>query len=70
MMAEEIRMITNYYGTDNRGNSLKEKKNEEKKMEVASEETCRCKEASNMTPRQLLGLMISDLAFWKKIKKS
>lgn len=27
---------------------------------------CRCKETSQMTPRQLLGLMLSDLAFWMK----
>jgi hypothetical protein len=32
-------------------------------------EACRCKEASNMTPKELLGLMMSDLAFWKKEKK-
>ena len=32
-------------------------------------DTCRCEETANMTPRQLLGLMMSDLAFWKKKKK-
>ncbi len=32
--------------------------------------TCRCKETSHMTPRELLRLMISDLAFWKKTKKA
>jgi hypothetical protein len=31
--------------------------------------TCRCKEASEMTPRELLRLMFSDLTFWKKEKK-
>ncbi len=30
---------------------------------------CRCKEASEMTPRELLKLMFSDLTFWKKEKK-
>lgn len=30
---------------------------------------CRCKEASKMTPRQLLGLMLDDLTFWNKEKK-
>ncbi len=30
---------------------------------------CRCKEASDMKPRQLLKLMMDDLAFWKKLKK-
>ncbi len=33
------------------------------------DDTCRCKEASTMTPRELLKLMIDDLAFWKKEKK-
>lgn len=30
---------------------------------------CRCKETSEMKPRQLLKLMMSDLAFWKKAEK-
>lgn len=34
-----------------------------------SDDACRCREASEMTPRQLLGLMMRDLAFWKKAKK-
>lgn len=29
-------------------------------------DTCRCEETSKMTPRELLGLMMNDLAFWKK----
>jgi hypothetical protein len=29
-------------------------------------DACRCKEASKMTPRQLLDLMLNDLAFWNK----
>jgi hypothetical protein len=33
------------------------------------DDACRCKSTSLMTPRQLLGLMWSDLAFWKKKKK-
>lgn len=33
------------------------------------EDPCRCKEASKMTPGQLLRLMAGDLAFWKKEKK-
>lgn len=35
----------------------------------AGEDACRCRETSKMTPRQLLGLMMSDLAFWKKTAK-
>lgn len=30
------------------------------------EEDCRCKEVSKKTPMELLKLMISDLAIWKK----
>ncbi len=46
-----------------------EKKNLEPRAGAGSDETCRCKEASEMTPRQLLRLMIDDLAFWKKAKQ-
>ena len=35
----------------------------------AKEDACRCKETAEMTPRQLIGLMLSDLAFWKKAKR-
>lgn len=30
------------------------------------DDACRCKETSEMKPRQLLKLMLSDLAFWKR----
>lgn len=30
------------------------------------EENCRCKEVSKKTPMELLKLMITDLAIWKK----
>jgi hypothetical protein len=33
------------------------------------DDACRCKEASRMTPRELLELMFRDLALWKKKKK-
>ncbi|MHB8843637.1 MAG: hypothetical protein ACYC7L_02725 [Nitrospirota bacterium] len=33
------------------------------------DDDCRCKETSAMTPRQLLELMMRDLAFWKRPKK-
>lgn len=35
----------------------------------AGDDDCRCKEVAEMTPRQLFGLMMRDLAFWKKAKK-
>ena len=41
----------------------------EGKAESVSDDACRCEETSNMTPRELLGLMMKDLAFWKRTKK-
>ncbi|MDA8100488.1 MAG: hypothetical protein M0042_12800 [Nitrospiraceae bacterium] len=42
------------------------------KAESAHEhdDTCRCKETSRMSPKELLKLMMNDLAFWKKEKKN
>lgn len=37
--------------------------------EAGHDDDCRCKETSVMTPRQLLKLMMRDLAFWKRPKK-
>jgi len=37
--------------------------------EEGGDAACRCKETAAMKPRELLKLMISDLAFWKKSKK-
>jgi hypothetical protein len=36
---------------------------------LAGDDACRCKEAAKMSPRELLKLMMSDLAFWKKATK-
>ncbi len=46
----------------------KKKQTAEETM-IAAEDSCRCKEVSEMNPRQLLRLMMGDLAFWKKMKK-
>jgi hypothetical protein len=51
------------------GDPGKEKKTAERQGGAESDDACRCKETSVMPPRQLLKLMISDLAFWKKAKK-
>jgi hypothetical protein len=32
-------------------------------------DVCRCQETSKMSPRELIKIMMSDLAFWKKSKK-
>jgi hypothetical protein len=41
----------------------------EEKAAAGKNDACRCKEVSEMPPRKLLGLMLSDLAFWKKRKR-
>lgn len=38
-------------------------------VESNQEKACRCEETASMKPGELLKLMISDLAFWKKAKK-
>ncbi|MDA8082326.1 MAG: hypothetical protein M0024_01545 [Nitrospiraceae bacterium] len=39
----------------------------ESPADVASpHDSCRCKEVARKTPQELLKLMISDLAFWRK----
>ncbi|HYA87414.1 MAG TPA: hypothetical protein VEI57_10170 [Nitrospirota bacterium] len=62
-------MITRYQNTRDLSGPENEKKNEKKQADAVNDDGCRCKEIANMTPRQLLGLMINDLAFWKNIKK-
>ncbi len=47
----------------------KEQRSAQRQTEAGMNDACRCKEASRMTPRELLKLMINDLAFWKKEKK-
>ncbi len=66
-----MRMVSHYKKTNDLDGPGKEKEKEaaESKVGVGSDETCRCKEASGMRPRQLFRLMIDDLAFWKKAKK-
>ena len=42
---------------------------EHEAMDPGTDDLCRCKEASKMTPGELLKLMIGDLTFWKKTNK-
>jgi hypothetical protein len=46
-----------------------DRKKESEKSDAGTGETCRCKQTAEMKPRQLLNVMIGDLAFWKKKKK-
>ena len=60
-------MITRFQKTVDPGG--KENETAEGRAGAGTDDTCRCKEASKMTPGELLKLMMSDLTFWKKEKK-
>jgi len=51
------------------GRQENEKKPANAQAESGKDDACRCKETSQMTPRELLKLMLNDLAFWKKNKR-
>ena len=51
-----------------KGPSEKGEKDGRKKEDV-SEDTCRCKEVSKKTVPDMLRLMVSDLAFWRRAGK-
>jgi hypothetical protein len=53
----------------NVGTGGPEKGHEASDLQTGKDDPCRCKEASTMTPRELLKLMIGDLTFWKKANK-
>lgn len=60
------------YVMDTRTEQANEQRGQGKGNETAEmqkgDDACRCKEAAKMTPRQLLKLMMDDLAFWRKGK--
>jgi hypothetical protein len=62
-------MITRDQKTVDSTSPGKEKETTTGHAGAGHDDTCRCKEVSKMTPQELLKLMISDLAFWKKAKK-
>lgn len=62
-------MVTGIPKTGPPGGREKEKEPEDVRAEAGKDDACRCKEASKMTPQELVKLMFSDLAFWKKAKK-
>ncbi|HTP05868.1 MAG TPA: hypothetical protein VMM54_12025 [Nitrospirota bacterium] len=51
------------------GSEIEKKPQQESSAGAGSDDICRCKEVAVMKPHKLLGLMIRDLAFWKKAKK-
>ena len=63
-------MTGNQRHSDNKGKSSTEReKPAELKAEDVSGDSCRCKEVSKKTIPEMLKLMLSDLAFWKKAKR-
>ena len=66
---EEQRMAAGYQKIVDPGGPEMDKKTAEKTAKTGEDDACRCKETAQMTPRELLKLMMSDLAFWKKNKK-
>ena len=68
MQAEEQSMIIRNTKTADPGRPGKDEKAAESIAGADKDDACRCKEASVMSPGQLLKLMVSDLTFWKKLK--
>lgn len=62
-------MIIRYAKAVDQDNPGKDSKTAGEQAGEGHDENCRCREASRMTPQELLKLMMSDLAFWKKPKK-
>jgi len=68
MHTEEQGMSIRNPKTADPGRPGKDEKSAELPAGIGKDDACRCKEASDMSPGQLLKLMVSDLAFWKKMK--
>ena len=62
-------MVVRYQKTTGPDGPAEEKKSMEIHAERPKDDPCRCKEVSEMPPRKLIGLMLSDLAFWRRTKK-
>jgi hypothetical protein len=61
-------MTTRADRTDDHAVAAK-KRTGEPQSGAMQDESCRCKETAQMSPRELLERMMKDLAFWKKEKK-
>ena len=61
--------ITGNHKSADPGNAGKHHEVAKPQERAGTDDACRCKEASAMKPRELLRLMLGDLAFWKKANK-
>lgn len=48
---------------------FEKEKSKERESEGVSDDSCRCKEVSKKRLPEMLKLMVSDLAFWRKAKE-
>jgi hypothetical protein len=69
MPAEGQSMTVSNPKTHDLGGPVKAEKAATAPIATRVGDDCRCKAASEMSPGELLKLMVSDLAFWKKPKK-
>jgi hypothetical protein len=67
--SREMHMTSRYENAAGKDSPGGQAGNEVRPAGTEGSDACRCKEASKMTPRQLLDLMLNDLAFWKKREK-
>ncbi len=70
MKPEEKGMDARHKRSGGPDGPAEEKRTAEQQAGRGKDEPCRCKEVSEMPPRKLFRLMLSDLAFWKKAKKA
>jgi hypothetical protein len=61
-------MIIRYPKDVGPGRLGKDTNDAEPRAGAGTDDACRCKAASEMSPGELFKLMMSDLAFWKKVK--
>lgn len=62
-------MITHCSKSTDSGGPEKDETTDSSPGEAGKDDACRCKQAAEMSPGELLKLMAGDLAFWKKLKK-
>jgi hypothetical protein len=61
-------MVIRYPKTANSGGPAEGEKAAEPLAGTDKDDACRCTAAAEMSPGELFKLMMSDLAFWKKLK--
>ena len=60
--------MTGHKSGDKGKSAVTKEKPAEREEKDVSEDSCRCKEVSRKTIPEMLKLMLSDLAFWRKVR--